>query len=598
MSKIHDGNDTRGTLPALGALHASAKIGEAASPSGPFVLMDALATSDAGQLLMIQYVDVGAASEDWERVVLVKGIEAEYSLAHSSTIRISSPHRFQDLGETLIRDEQEGRAQNRTEEFEQKEYVAERREQEEALHQLGAADVRLGSHDSWNSQRHAESYKFGEGSWIFCTAIQPVSEDEWQRLRKNLPTTYNDYTTIHQPRKFAHALGLMFIDQIGPNSTNGRFTHKSAATKPIVTLHDSLTVMHGPVLYTQNVYDFLSAHQDSALAKIYPLFVKDVEHKDQREYRFVIVGNDDLQRESRDIVVSGMMRDSLSPVRNSSAVRFESTSEDQGTAESISVTPKGYSKRMDQTRTKRERRTRTLSVDGEVRQLEEQTREVILSLTSESVVRGDVATEVAEEIEHHTGSLVERTSESVEVDGVPVETSNSETVRIGYIGDVEEADTLFGFEDKREAEEVIERVKNLGQRVLDSRVLRESISQLLELTFDPRRNRSMEVASAALHGICALVNLHTHFGDVVERVEIEEERFISIGLKPSTDSDANGKLLVGPLGTYAYVLRRGEESTNGFGGEESRLVLFPTEEDAESFAEYGWPAKEPEVENE
>ena len=152
--------------------------------------------------------------------------------------------------------------------------------------------------------------------------------------------------------------------------------------------------------------------------------------------------------------------------------------------------------------------------------------------------------------------------------------------------------------DKREAEEVIGRVKDLGQRVLDSRVLRESISQLLELTFDPRRNRSMEVASAALHGICALVNLHTHFGDVVERVEIEEERFISIGLKPSTDSDANGKLLVGPLGTYAYVLRRGEASTNGFGGEESRLVLFPTEEDAERFAEYGWPAKEPEVENE
>ena len=135
MSKIHDGNDTRGTLPALGARQASAKIGEAASPSEPFVLMDALATSDAGQLLMIQYVDVGAASEDWERVVLVKGIEAEYSLAHSSTIRISSPHRFQDLGETLIRDEQEGRAQNRTDEFEKKEYVAERREQEEALHQ-------------------------------------------------------------------------------------------------------------------------------------------------------------------------------------------------------------------------------------------------------------------------------------------------------------------------------------------------------------------------------------------------------------------------------------------------------------------------------
>ena len=185
-----------------------------------------------------------------------------------------------------------------------------------------------------------------------------------------MPPTYNDYTTIHRPRKFAQALGLMFMDQIGPNATNGRFTHNLKGTKSIVSLHDSLSVMHGPVLYTENVYDFLNAHQDSALAKIYPLFVKDIEHQDQREYRFVIVGNDDLQRECRDIGVSGMMRDSLLPVRNASAVRFESVSQDEGKDESISVTPQGYSERKDQTWRKRERRTRTLSVDGEERQRE------------------------------------------------------------------------------------------------------------------------------------------------------------------------------------------------------------------------------------
>ena len=597
MSEAIDRNDAKGTLPSSDPHQSDRATAEAASHTEPFVLTDAFVTSDAGQLLIVQYVDVGASSGDWEHVVLVKGIEAEYSLAHSSTIRISSPNRFQDLGETLIRDEQEGRAQNRTEESEKNEYVEERREQEEALHQLGVSNVCLGSQNSWNSQHQAESYAFGAGSWIFCAAIQPTSDDEWTRLRNKLPPTYNDYTTIHQPRKFAQALGLMFLDQIGPNAKNGRFTHHSSGTKSIVSLHDTLKVMHGPVLYTEDVYHFLNSHQDSALAKIYPLFVKDVEHRDQREYRFVIVGNDDLQRECRDIVVSGMMRDSLLPVRAASAVLLESVPQDDGKDESVAVTPKGYSKRNDQTRRKSERRTRTLSVDGEERQKEEQTREVILSLTSESVVRGDVMADLAEEQEHHTGKLVERRSESVEVDGVPVESSNSKTVRTCYIANVDDDDDYFSFEDKREAEDVIEHVKRLGQRVFESEELRESISQLLKLTYDPGRNKSVELASAALHGISALVNLHGYFGDVVEGMEVEEERFISIGLKSSPKSDANGKLLVGPLGTYAYLLRKEEEVIEGIGGEKSMLVLFPSEDDAGKFAEYGWPAKESEAED-
>ena len=597
MTEEIDKNDTNATSASTDPLQSDRSTAELASRTAPFVLTDAFATTDSGHLLMVQYVDVGASSEDWEHVILVKGIEAEYSLAHSSSIRISSPHRFQDLGETLIRDEQEGRAQNRTEESEKTEYSAERREQEEALHQLGLSHVRLGPQNRWNSQHETESYGFGTGSWIFCAAVQPTSENEWTKLRNKLPQTYNDYTTIHQPRKFAQALGLMFLDQVGPNTTNGRFTHRSSGTKSIVSLHDTLKVIHGPVLYTEDVYDFLASHKDSALAKIYPLFVKDTEHRDQREYRFVIVGNDELGKECRDIVVSGMMRDSLLPVRAASAVRFEPVPQDDQKEESIAVEPKGYSKRKDQTWRKREIRTRTLSVDGEERQREEQTREVILSQTSESVVKGDVMADLAKEQERHTGNLVERRNESVEVDGVLVETRNSESVHIGYIANADDADSIFSLEDKREAEEVIEHVKKLGQRVLDSAEQRESIARLLEITVDPSREKSVDVAGAAWHGMCALVNLHGHFGDVVDSVEIEKERFIAIGLKPCGTSDATGKLLVGPLGTYAYMLRRGEEAIEGVGGEESKLVLFPSVEDAEKFAEYGWLAEEADAED-
>ena len=597
MTEEINKNDINATSSSTDPRQSDHLTAELACHTAPFVLMDAFATYDSGHLLMVHYVDVGASSGDWEHVVLVKGLEAEYSLAHSSSIRISSPHRFHDLGETLIRDEQEGRAQNRAEESEKNEYSAERREQEEALHQLGQTHVRLGPQNSWNSQNETESYRFGTGSWIFCTAVQPTSENEWTKLRHKLPATYNDYTTIHQPRKFAHALGLMFLDQVGPNTPNGRFTHRFSGTKSIVSLHDTLQVMHGPVLYTEDVYDFLTFHKDSALAKIYPLFVKDIKHRNQREYRFVIVGNDELGKECRDIVVSGMMRDSLLPVRATSAVRIESLPQDDQKDKSIIVEPKGYSKRKDQTRGKREVITRTICVDGEERQREEQTREVIMSLTSESVVKGDVVADLAAEQERHTGNLVERRNKSVKVDGVLVETHNSESVQIGYIANADDFNSNFSLEDKSEAEEVIEQARKLGPSLFDSAELRERTSRLLEITFDPGRKKSIEVAGTALHAMCALINLHGHFGDVVDSVEIEKERFIAIGLKPSGTSDATGKLLVGPLGTYAYLLRRGEEEIEGVGGEESKLVLFPSVEDAEKFAEYGWLAEDADAED-
>ena len=200
--------------------------------------------------------------------------------------------------------------------------------------------------------------------------------------------------------------------------------------------------------------------------------------------------------------------------------------------------------------------------------------------------------------ERHTGNIRERQSEVVEIEGVPIETSKGETVRIGYIKEVKGAEDFFTIEDKREAEEVFECAKMLGHRVLDSPQLRDTISKLFETTFDPANKRSTDLTSAAWHGLCALVNLHSHFGDVVEKVNIENGRFVSICLNSSPECQANGKLLVGPLGTYAYVLRKGEESTSGFGGEESRLVLFPDEEDAEKFSEYGWLPREAGSENE
>ncbi len=555
----------------------------------PVVLTDSIMSLDGGQLLMSQYVDISGSSRTWPNQILVKGIEAQYSLAHSNTIRVSSPHRYRDLGETMLQDDQEGRAQDLKEEYEKKEQFSdERLEQEQALNRLGVQNVRLGPQYSTQSNKSSKSLSFGEGSWIFCTAIQPTSEHEWQRLHKALPSTYNDYTTIHQPRKFAQALGLMFLDQFGPNASNGKFRHNSEATREILSLHDTLHVLHGPVLYTEDVYGLLNYHKDSALAKVYPLFVKDLQYGDQQEYRFTVVGNDNLYNQWRDIFISGMMRDALSPAQRSSNVRFERSVQESGNDEAISTTPKGYTKRENQTRTKREQRIRTLAVNGEEVQREVQTREVVLDVTTETVLIGDMASDLAVGEERHTGKLVQRMSDTTEIDGIPVSTSKGEDVRIGFIESIDGADDYFTIEDKKEAEEVMEQAKTLAIRASGNLELRTKIIQLFRAVLDPAKENLAEVSGAAWHGFCALINLQSHFGDVVDEIDIEDQRFIAISLKPSPKSGASGKLLVGPRGTYAYLLRRGDETKHGYGGEESKLVLFPGEEEAGEFAEFGW----------
>ncbi len=103
MSEEFDSNDTRGPPPSSDRWQPGLATAQSASDTGPFILTDTIATSDAGHLLMVQYVDIGASSEDWEHAIPVKGIEAEYSLAHSHTIRISCPHRFQPIFNIVVR---------------------------------------------------------------------------------------------------------------------------------------------------------------------------------------------------------------------------------------------------------------------------------------------------------------------------------------------------------------------------------------------------------------------------------------------------------------------------------------------------------------
>ena len=151
-------------------------------PEKPLVMADGNIITDGGQILTVQYADIGVPKKTPRPAILVKGISSEYSLAHSDTVRISTPCRFRNMGESMIQDHQEGQAQKREEEVSSKDYAKERNEQEQALNLLGMEEANLRSQTHTNSSHNTDTLSYGDGSWILCAAIQPTTENEWKQL--------------------------------------------------------------------------------------------------------------------------------------------------------------------------------------------------------------------------------------------------------------------------------------------------------------------------------------------------------------------------------------------------------------------------------
>ena len=225
---------------------------------------------------MSQYVNIGLKELSQRPQVLLKAIEAVYGLEYSATIRLSAPYRFREYGETFIQDDQEGKAQRqKTTERDPQTYEDKSREQERAL-RLRAKRCEDQQVREPNVHTDSENMTFGQSSWIYCTSILPAADkrDVW---RKHLPKKYDHESVIRQPTKFAQALGLMLVDQVGSQGKKGGFVDSGS----IKSLHDTQYVYHGPVYYTDDVFEFLKSRESDPLSLMYPLFVKDSQYKNR-----------------------------------------------------------------------------------------------------------------------------------------------------------------------------------------------------------------------------------------------------------------------------------------------------------------------------
>ena len=560
---------------------------ELLEPGKPLVLNEGFLVTDSGHMILTQYVDIGVDKRRHRPAFLVKSIEAKYGLEHAPEIQVSAPFRFREYGETFIHDNQEGRAQRKTTtESPPRSYEEQNCEQEKALCLLGQERVTIRNTGTTNSHTDTESMTFGRQSWIYCTSI-PATPGERSAWRAKLPDRYDHESVIRQPGKFALALGAMFADQRGPQGKQGHFTHAGG----IRSFHDSQLVMHGPVWYTDDVLGFLQSLQSEPLYNMYQLFVKHSKYRDQREYRFVLHCETPVEAETLHLYITGAMRDALAPPPAASPVAFqrlEGSDADSSSQKVVGPTPNRQT--MTRTRKKSDRERRTLSVGGEVAQEEIITSEQTIVLTTEMPADGlEHARGGPEAPASGVGEITETENRERRIAGAATDKMTNWRTRVFSISDTSDAGKLFTLEERDHAVELLEAV---GRPFVAFSTLPQQAAEALKTLAHQAAHIEpgveVQTMSACWNGIWAICNLYECFGDVVASVGIEHNEFVAITLKQSAHTGADGKILVGPRGTFAYMLTRGDEQLPGHGGTENRLFFFPDAEARAAFEEFGW----------
>ena len=430
-----------------------------------------------------------------------------------------------------------------------------------------------------SGETNSERLVFDESSWIFC----PFSLNE---CVASSPTRKIE-TTIRQPGKFALALAAMFSDQTGLQGRHGHFTHHSG----LRSYHSGQLILHGPVWYTDDVLGFLKSFRSDPLYTMYPLFVKDSEFRNQKEYRFVLHNERPVESETLLLEVSGMMRDALAPPCSTGAVVFgppEDSDSDSSPQTAVTTTP--GNKTTTRTTQTGEKRRKILRVGDLVEEEEVTSREEVVTLTT---VVPAVALDEAEDGRDSASPGIAEVTQSENREqwtrGVRVDSMSYSRTRVFSIKDTTGADEHFSVEDRDRAAEFLEVVGRPFEKfsALPPPVVKELMT-LARKVQDTEPDAEVQVMSACWNAVWAICNLYECFGDVVASVDIEQSEFVAIELKGSKHSGVEGKILVGPRGTHAYVLTRGDKRRPGHGGTKTRLAFFPDDDDRATFEEFGW----------
>ena len=172
----------------------------------PLIVSEGNWLDDADRMLMSKQVDFREPRDRYPVSTLVKLGESQFAPGRLRTIRISKPELFR-----RGRDPNETRAQQSTGQVDDI-------DEPEGLAQLRAAEVNRAAElvdsrirvtaDSMHvsrtrRQKTTTTISLRNHGWIYCTAIEPTSNEEWRDLKAMMPSKYDHTSYIYRPRAFA-----------------------------------------------------------------------------------------------------------------------------------------------------------------------------------------------------------------------------------------------------------------------------------------------------------------------------------------------------------------------------------------------------------
>ena len=548
---------------------------------------------------------------------------------------VSPVARFRAEGENLIRDDQEGLATEKTETI-KPEMPKEAFERRRIAHlneaiELLDSKIRITRRVTSRSlERSSKRLAFGKEWWIFSTTITPETEEEWTAWRATLDPAYDHESEIGQPAKFAEAMGRMVAEQLGPQGKAGWMRSAIAEGEGVRTIHPTQRILHGPVVYTDRLYDTLTRDSDEATRLAALIFTKRVKHAAQREYRFAIL-RDGLVDAEMLLIVSGIMRDALRPT-TTGLVRLPpepvEPSENEEAASSSGAS--GSRKRLYKRATEKElvtqreeRRWETRGSDGEIRSSESERRENVheRTVTRDLVPKeqGVDATEVID-LGDENGAMGQR-EQGLLLDGVAPGRGTTDEGAIKEIAYEETASSnrgvaigdgvpVFHGGTGRAYESVEEVFKEMfedpafpmgptSEPWAEEALSRDEVLRIYKMvaTLAHKVTRvgveNREAASSACwQAIQCIRNIYVRLGDIVNSVSIEREWFVVLRIKASVELKATGRIVVAPSGAYAYCFKRSGKEQVGHGEGVLGKIFFPLGSQMETFESFGWPPKE------
>ena len=584
---------------------------------------------DSGNLIVTTFIDLREKGERTAIPALVKGCKREHALEDGETILISKPVRFREYGEELILDVQEGLAKEESVIVREETASEARRRRSLAdmneAHELSNSTVRLVQTVTYSSSNtKSKNLAYGKEWWIFCTSMEPDDEDR-EAWRSTLPEEYDHLSEIGQPAKFAEALARMVTEQIGPQGGDGWLKQMTDGAEAGRTKHRSQWVIHGPVVYTDHVYDALVDDGDGIKWLAASIFTKSSKYAAQREYRFAVLC-EGADEETVLLRISGMMRDAFKRIKGGlirvAPLPAELAGEDQSKPslrQGATQPPTHERKTITERLTEREEWHRETRTNGQVDSSEGERRERVEErivtqehqagddddhLTGRMGRDDDVTTKESPESElgDDLGAPALELSEKEAVEEIALEEGDWNDGRLGdsfAIPVVHRGTgrTYKSFEDAfNDPAYPMSPMKTTSQEKRSSpdEIAKTygAVETLVHKMANVREECRQDVASAGWYAMLCIRNIYAQLGDIVESVWIERERFVVIRLEESREPNATGRIVIGPSGAYAYCLQLPNQELSGYGGENWGTMFFPLGTDVENFKTFGWPGKE------